>query len=91
MDGRKIYLNDWLKELIKNINYNIEKNKECYELKFDDDYLKCVSRDEKLLEKMDKYKKTDEKGNVYFYFFPNELETILWIFLENSILRGGLE
>lgn len=88
MDGRKVYLNEWLSELIKNINKNIEINKKMDELNPNSGYLSYVDRDQNLLDKIDKYKKTDADGNVYFYFFPNELENMLWVFLENSFCKG---
>lgn len=90
MDGRKVYLNDWLEILLKNINKNIEVNEElrdnCEDEKAKEKYDQHVIEDNKLLQKLDTYKKTDVEGHIFYYFFPNELESIMWILLENSCL-----
>lgn len=83
LDGRKVYLNDWLEDLIFNIDLNIKINTEIYDKINDNECKKYIERDNKLKEKLEQYKKTDENNKVYFYFFPSELETIMWIFLEN--------
>lgn len=78
MDGRKISLgNDWNDFLIKIINTNIKQNELTEETK------QYVNRNKKLLNKMEKYKKINDKGEVYYYFFSNELEDIIWILLES--------
>ena len=91
MDGRKVYLNDWLEEMIKYINFNIKMNKRYAEMHPEGNYLSYVSRDEKLLDKIEKYKKVDSEGHIYFYFFPNELESLMWVMMENVTLLGGVD
>lgn len=89
MDGRKIYFNDWLEVLIDNINENIKIRKKLMETSEDKDYHRYyIDREEKLLEKIDMYKKTDEDGNVYLWLFPRELEDISWLLLQNIVYHG---
>lgn len=90
MDGRKVYVNDWLEEIIADINFNMKINKEYAEKYPDGNYLSYVYRDEKLLDKIEKYKKVDNEGHIYFYFFPNELESLMWVMIENITLMGGV-
>lgn len=90
LNGQKVVLNDWLDVLIKNINKNIEVNEElrdnCKDEEKQKEYNRHVTDDNKLLDKLEKYKKTDAEGHVFYYFFPNELEAIMWVLLENSTL-----
>lgn len=90
LNGQKVVLNDWLDVLIKNINKNIEVNSDlrnnCEDEEKQKEYARHVIDDNKLLEKLEKYKKSDAEGHVFFYFFPNELESIMWVLLENSAL-----
>lgn len=91
MDGRKVYVNNWLEVIIKDIKYNIENNKKHADLYQDRTYLRYVDRDERLLNKLDKYKKVDNEGHIYFYFFPNELDDLMWVMAENVEFLGGVE
>lgn len=91
MDGRKVYVNNWLEVIIKDIKYNIENNKKYADLYQDRTYLRYVDRDERLLNKLDKYKKVDNEGHIYFYFFPNELDDLMWVMAENVEFLGGAE
>lgn len=91
MDGRKVYVNNWLEVIIKDIKYNIENNKKYADLYQDRTYLRYVDRDERLLNKLDKYKKVDNEGHIYFYFFPNELDDLMWVMAENVEFLGGVE
>lgn len=90
LNGQKVYLNDWLETLVKNINKNIEVNEElkssCKDEEKQKEYDRHILNDNKLLKKLETYKKTDSEGHVFYYFFPNELEDIMWILLENSLL-----
>lgn len=88
MDGRKIYFNDWLDVLIDSIEQNTDNHHLLKE--YTKETEKCEKRileNKKLIEKINKYKKTDSDGNTYLFLFPNELEEIMWIFLENKICR----
>ncbi len=84
LNGRKIYLDGWLNILINNINYNTNINNQLYNQTKKKECQKYIDRNTKLIDKINKYKKIDNSGRVYFYFFPSELETIMWIMLENS-------
>ncbi len=83
-NGRKIYMSEeWLNVLKENItlNKNILEHTGYNRIR---EYE--IEECENLLLKLDKYLKTDEDNNTYFYFFPNELETIMWLLLENSVV-----
>lgn len=84
LNGRKVYLDGWLNILINNINYNTNINNQLYNQTKKKEYQKYIDRNTKLINKINKYKKIDSSGRVYFYFFPSELETIMWIMLENN-------
>lgn len=88
LTGKKMYLDNWLDVLIKNINYNTEINNKFIDKS--EEYKKFIERNNKLLKKLDTYKKEEPDGRVYFYFFPNELITMVWILLENSVSRGEI-
>lgn len=86
LDGRKIYMSEeWLDLLKRNINYNIEVNKAIMEEDSSDTYSQEINDAEYMLKKLDKYKKVDSENNIYFYLFPNELEYIMRILLQNSL------
>ena len=90
MDGRKVYVTDSLDELIESIKFNLKNTNDLAEANPEKDYRRYISRDENLLKKIDTYKKTDSNGGIYFYFFPKELEDLMWLLLENNILLGGM-
>lgn len=91
MDGRKVYIGDWVELLIKDLYINIDLNKKLAEKHNDNRFLEYAERDEKLLDKLDKYKKVTDKGLIYYYFFPNELEDFLWMLLENDLYEGVIK
>ena len=82
MDGRKVYLCEWYDTLKKAIELNTSMIDYIYSVESVEKY---KYRNDKLLEKLDKYKKVDEDGNIYFYFFPSELEDFMWALLENML------
>ena len=88
--GRKVYLNDWLEELYSNIDKNIKMNTAIYEETKNEIVKRHIDRDNKLKNKLDTYKKTEE-DNVYYYFFSSELVDIMWILLENICNEGNVE
>lgn len=89
LDGRKIYISeDWLEELIKNINLNIKINEDITKNDSSIDRTQQIDDNKKLIEKLDKYKKNDSEGYTFYYLFPNELESIFWILLENNSVFG---
>lgn len=88
MDGRKVYLWEWYDTLKKAIELNTSMIDYIYS---EESAEKYKYRNEKLLEKLDKYKKVDENGNIYLYFFSSELEDFMWVLLENMLgntIRG---
>jgi len=88
--GRKVYLNDWLEELYSNIDKNIKMNTAIYEETKNEIVKRHIDRDNKLKNKLDTYKKTEE-DKVYYYFFSSELVDIMWILLENICNEGNVE
>ena len=88
--GRKVYLNDWLEELYSNIDKNIKMNTAIYEETKNEIVKRHIDRDNKLKNKLDTYKKTEE-DKVYYYFFLSELVDIMWILLENICNEGNVE
>jgi len=88
--GRKVYLNDWLEELYSNIDKNIKMNTAIYEETKNEIVKRHIDRDNKLKNKLDTYKKTEE-DKIYYYFFSSELVDIMWILLENICNEGNVE
>lgn len=89
LDGRKIYIDEeWLGELIKNINLNIKINEDIMKNDSSIDRTRQIDDNKKLIVKLDKYKKIDSEGYTFYHFFPNELEAIFWILLENNTVYG---
>lgn len=85
LDGRKVYINeDWLEALKENINDNIKFNKIIMENNPETNRTKEIDDAEYLMKKLDMYKKIDSENRIYYYLFPNELELIMWILLENT-------
>jgi len=85
LDGRKVYINeDWLEALKENINDNIKFNKIIMENNPEVNRTKEIDDAEYLLKKLDMYKKIDGENRIHYYLFPNELELIMWILLENT-------
>lgn len=88
MDGRKIYFCDDWERMIKLININTQVLKLSKKEEKTDKYDDYIERNEKIVEKLNKYKKVDSNGKIYLYVFPNELEDIMWILYENNIGCG---
>ena len=42
-----------------------------------------IDRNQRILDKLDKYKKKDENDNVFYYFYIRELRDLFWILLED--------
>lgn len=88
LNGRKIYFGDWLDQLKYSIYTNIEISEVLKETKKDkkEYFEERIRICNKLIDKIEKYAKEDEIGE-YMYMFPNELEDIMWILLENSFVE----
>lgn len=85
LDGRKIYIaEDWINSLILNIEENIRINISIMENNPDKNRAKEIDDAQYMIKKLNKYKKVDSEGKTYYYLFPNELELIMWILLENN-------
>jgi len=85
LDGRKIYFNDDYDLLIKMINLNTLMTEKKNEDNNTNKYDRYISRNNKIINKLKTYKKTDKDNNIFLYLFPNELEDIMWILFENNI------
>ena len=46
-----------------------------------------IDRNNRLLDKLEKYKKTNKDGETYYYFYQRELKDLVWILLENYANR----
>lgn len=85
LDGRKIYFNDDYDLLIKMINLNTLMTEKMNEDNNTNKYDRYISRNNKIINKLKTYKKTDKDNNIFLYLFLNELEDIMWILFENNI------
>ena len=79
---QKIVLNDnWEEELLKSIEYNNEKANS-----LDEEAKKVIiDRNERILDKLKKYRKVNENNETYYYFYQRELKDLFWILLENNV------
>ena len=78
---QKIILNDgWYDELLK----AVEENSELASNLSEESQKVIIDRNTRIKEKLDKYKKVNDKKEVYYYFFPRELRDLFWILLENN-------
>ena len=72
----------WYDELIK----AIEKNSDNVQIIPDESSKKAIlDRNQRILDKLNKYKKVDKDNSVYYYFYMRELRDLFWILLENNI------
>ena len=76
---QKIILDgNWYEELINSINENNSRA----EILPEESKKVILDRNQRILDKLDKYKKKDENDNV-FYYFIRELRDLFWILLED--------
>lgn len=68
----------WYNILIKAIKYNSSLiNDLSVESKT------ICDRNDRLLDKLSKYQKSDEQNGIYYYFYQRELKDLFWVLLEN--------
>ena len=77
--------NGWYDELIKAVDLNSNVISD----PTDENSKVVLERNKRIKEKLDKYKKVDDKNEVYYYFFPRELKDLFWILLENSVIDSN--
>lgn len=61
----------------------IQENSKNASILTDEQAKVIIDRNDRLQAKLDKYKRINDKDEVYYYFFPRELKDIVWILLEN--------
>ncbi len=84
--SQKVMLdNGWYDELIKAVDLNSNAVSDSS----DENAKAILERNKRIQEKLDKYKKVDDKNEVYYYFFPRELKDLFWILLENSVIDSN--
>ncbi len=77
---QKIILDgNWYEELINSINENNSRA----EILPEESKKVILDRNQRILDKLDKYKKKDENDNVFYYFYIRELRDLFWILLED--------
>lgn len=81
---QKIVLNDgWYEELTKAIEDNSNRA-----LNLPDESQKVIiDRNTRIQDKLDKYKKINDKNEIYYYFYLRELKDLFWILLENNSVK----
>lgn len=77
---QKIVLDgSWYDDLLNEINNNSNNA----EILSDESKKVILDRNQRILDKLDKYKKLDKDNNIYYYFYLRELKDLFWILLEN--------
>lgn len=77
---QKIILDgDWHNILLD----SIEKNNERANCLPEESKKVIIDRNQRILDKLDKYKKLDENNTIYYYFYLRELRDLFWILIED--------
>lgn len=77
---QKIVLNDgWYDELINALKDNNDTASNLPE----ESRKVVIDRNQRIIDKLDKYKKINENNEIYYYFYSRELKDLFWILLEN--------